>query len=44
MKLINWELLSHPMNWIIVALMLIIGTAALHLIMHPGGPTVPHNM
>jgi hypothetical protein len=28
-QLINWELLSNPINWIIVALMLAIGTFGL---------------
>jgi hypothetical protein len=32
-KLINWELLSEPLNWIIVILMLMIGTFGLRLLM-----------
>lgn len=31
-RIINWELLSHPYNWIIVILMLAIGTIGLRLI------------
>jgi hypothetical protein len=34
-QLVNWELLRNPMNWIIVVLMLAIGSFALHMIMHP---------
>lgn len=29
--MINWELLKHPLNWIIVLLMLVIAGAAGHL-------------
>lgn len=32
MELINWGLISHPYNWIIVVLMLAIGVFALHLV------------
>jgi len=28
-KIINWQLLSHPMNWLIVWMMLIIGALLL---------------
>lgn len=31
-KVINWPLLSHPMNWIIVLLMVLIGGAGAHLL------------
>jgi hypothetical protein len=34
-RIVNWELLSNPMNWIIVALMLGIGTFALALVLAP---------
>jgi hypothetical protein len=37
MKLVNWDLLREPINWVIVALMLMIATFALHLIMGPNG-------
>jgi hypothetical protein len=35
--LVNWALLREPINWIIVALMLMIGTFGLHLISKAGG-------
>jgi hypothetical protein len=36
-QLVNWELLSNPINWIIVVIMLSFGTAILHLVLgdHP---------
>lgn len=39
-NLINWALIREPMNWIIVALMLAIGTFGLHLVMKGGGAPV----
>lgn len=35
--LINWDLLSHPYNWVIVILMLAIGVYALCLLASPLG-------
>jgi hypothetical protein len=32
-ELINWSLLKEPLNWIIVILMLLIGTFGLRLLM-----------
>jgi hypothetical protein len=32
-KVINWGLLSHPMNWLIVVLMLLIAGTAAHLVL-----------
>jgi hypothetical protein len=32
MQLINWEIAKHPMNWVIVLLMLIFAGAAIHII------------
>jgi hypothetical protein len=32
-ELVNWELLKQPVNWVIVALMLMIGLFGLNLIM-----------
>lgn len=29
--MLNWELLKHPLNWIIIVLMLVIAGAAGHL-------------
>lgn len=33
MQLINWELASHPMNWIILFLFIFIAGFVLHLIL-----------
>jgi hypothetical protein len=33
-KLINWELISNPVNWVIVALMLAIATFGLSLVLN----------
>ena len=35
-QLINWDLISNPINWIVIALMLAIGTFGLALVMNPG--------
>lgn len=35
-KLINWELIANPLNWIIVALMLGIATFGLALLVQQG--------
>jgi hypothetical protein len=32
MPLINWNLMSHPMNWVILFLMVFIAAYAVHLI------------
>ncbi len=32
-KLVNWELLKQPINWVIVVLMLLIGVFGLKLVM-----------
>jgi hypothetical protein len=32
--LINWDLIKQPYNWIVVALMVLIGTFALCLLMN----------
>jgi hypothetical protein len=36
-QLINWDLLRHPYNWVIVILMLAIGVYALTLLAAPLG-------
>lgn len=42
--LINWDLMKHPMNWIIVILMVLIGGIALHFILqYQVSPTNPLN-
>jgi len=33
--MINWELVSHPVNWIIVFLMVFIGVMVLNLLLSP---------
>jgi hypothetical protein len=43
-QLVNWELLRNPANWLIVALMLAIGTFALHLIVGDHPPTIVQGM
>jgi len=35
--LINWALIREPLNWLIVALMLMIFAFGLHLLMGEGG-------
>jgi len=32
MKVLNFEMIKHPMNWVIVVLMVLIAGIALHLI------------
>lgn len=34
-KLVNWELMSNPVNWVVVALMLAIATFGIALIAAP---------
>lgn len=31
MEIVNWDLIKHPINWVIVILMLFIAMTALHL-------------
>lgn len=33
MKILNWELLSHPLNWVTIFLMVFIAALAFHLIL-----------
>ncbi len=33
MQVINWPLLKHPLNWLTVVLMVLIGGAAFHFIL-----------
>lgn len=33
MQLLNWKMLSHPMNWITFLLMVVIAGAGLHLLL-----------
>jgi hypothetical protein len=32
--IINWELLKHPMNWIVVTLMVLIAAIAFHFFLN----------
>lgn len=32
MEIINWRLIAHPMNWVIVFLMVFIALIAVHLV------------
>jgi len=40
-RFINFELLTNPVNWVIVALMLAIGTFGLHLVLSQGAQQGP---
>jgi hypothetical protein len=40
-RIVNVELLTNPINWIIVALMLAIGTFGLHLVLSQAQGTTP---
>lgn len=42
-QLINWDMISHPYNWVIVILMLAIGVAAL-TILQPAIDRIGANM
>lgn len=33
MQVVNWKLITHPMNWIVVLLMLVIAGTAGHLLL-----------
>jgi hypothetical protein len=37
MKIINFDLIKHPMNWIIVILMVFIAGVAFHLVLNWAG-------
>ncbi len=37
-RIINWELISNPVNWIIVALMLAIAVFGLNLVLAQDAP------
>lgn len=45
MKLLNWELIANPLNWVIVVLMVLIAGTAVHLVTNhfvlanAGGPS-----
>lgn len=40
MGVINWNIISHPLNWVILFLMVFIAAIALHLVLN-NLPTVP---
>ena len=33
MEIINWELIKHPLNWVIIILMVLIAGIFLHLVL-----------
>jgi len=33
--MLNWALMKHPINWVTITLMVIIGTIALNIVMTP---------
>lgn len=35
MRIINWDIIGHPVNWVTVTLMTIIGLFALNLLLTP---------
>jgi hypothetical protein len=39
-RIVNWDLLREPVNWVVVALMLAIAVFGLNLIMAPAGSDV----
>jgi hypothetical protein len=38
---INWDIVSHPMNWVTLILMVLIAAVAIHLILDFGGAKLP---
>ena len=38
MEILNWPLMTHPMNWVILFLMVLIASIALHLILNKFAP------
>jgi hypothetical protein len=38
--ILNWQLLKHPMNWIVVTLMVLIAGVAMHFILQYQSGTV----
>jgi hypothetical protein len=41
MQVINWDIISHPMNWVILFLMVLVAMIALHLILKYQGAAKP---
>lgn len=41
MEVLNWKLLSHPLNWVIVALMVFLAAVAAHLVLGVWGGIEP---
>lgn len=39
MQIINWELVKHPINWVVVILMVLIAGIAIHLVLDMYGVT-----
>lgn len=43
MKIVNGQLLAHPLNWLTVLLMVLIAGMAGHLVLDAAGIVCPHN-
>lgn len=43
MKIVNVPLLTHPLNWLTVLLMVLIAGMAGHLVLDASGIACPHN-
>lgn len=45
MKAVNWKMVSHPINWLVILLMLVIAGTAGHLLLSLFGsePTTKQN-
>lgn len=41
MQILNWKILSHPINWVVLFLMVFIGGIAVHFILRGLGSTGP---
>jgi hypothetical protein len=39
--IVNWALLKHPMNWVIVTLMVLIAAVAMHFLLQYGSKLEP---
>jgi hypothetical protein len=33
--MLNWKLISNPINWVVIFIMVFIGVMALNLVLHP---------
>lgn len=44
MEIVNWKIVSHPMNWVILFLMVMIAGIGIHFIVRGLGATGPAPM